>query len=300
MKTTPDLTELTQLNRAATFQRDHVNHEQRTVEIAFSSEMPVMRWFGEEVLSHEANACDLSRLNDGGAVLFNHDWHEPIGVVERAWIDGDKKGRAIIRFGNSTFAQEKFQDVQDGILRHISVGYCVQDMTCDNPEADDEHLRYIVTHLQPYEISLVTVPADTSVGIGRQAEPTQPQPKKERNMNQEQNTPKTNTIPPETQVQAASVHNTAEHGIQSERERVAELIAIGEAYAEFGGERMAADAIRNGHSKAQLQAALLNAMRTKPTATDHEIGLNAKEQQQYSLARALHAAASGDWSKAGF
>lgn len=63
---------------------------------------------------------------------------------------------------------------------------------------------------------------------------------------------------------ASNLDNTAECGIQSERARVAELIAIGEAYSKCGGKRMAADAIRNGHSKKQLQQKLLEAMRTNP------------------------------------
>lgn len=300
MNQKPDLNELKQLNRSATFQRESVDVEKRMVEVAFSSEAEVERWFGKETLSHDAKACDLSRLNDGGAVLFNHRWDSQIGVVERAWIDSDKKGRALIRFGNGALAQEKFQDVQDGILRHISVGYSVNDMTCDNPEADWDDRRYIVTDWQPYEISLVTVPADTSVGVGRNAENLINQqfnqqiiPQGNRNMDKDQNT--TATV-----VDNIDPNNTAERGMQTERERVAELIAIGQAYADYGGERMAADAIRNGHSKEQLQAKLLDTMRTKPTNTNHEIGLTPKEQQQYSLARAIHAAASGDWSQAGF
>ncbi len=300
----PDKAQMQQMSRFAAFQRESVDAEKRTVEVAFSSEAAVERWFGLEILSHEGAACDLSRLNDAGAVLFNHNWNHQIGVIERAWIDADRKGRALIRFGNGAAAAEKFQDVQDGILRHISVGYSVNDMALDNPEADVGNYRYLVTNWQPYEISFVTVPADTSVGVGRSA-PMPPVPTAEmaptptetpntgnRNMEKDQ-------IPQPAAV-AADPNNTAERGMQTERERAAELIAIGEAYAQFGGERMAADAIRNGHSKEQLQTALLETMRSKPTQTDCEIGLNDKEQREYSLARAIHAAASGDWSGAGF
>lgn len=294
---TPDLSQMRQMNRAATFNRDSVDVEKRTVEVAFSSETEVERWFGKEILRHNAAACDLSRLNDGGAVLFNHAWSSQIGVVERAWLDSDKKGRALIRFGNSALANEKFQDVQDGILRHISVGYSVNDMTCDNPEAAWDERRYIVTDWQPYEISFVTVPADPSVGVGRNADPDTPNiinPEGKRTMSKENETPNSQPAAP------ADPNDTAERGIQTERERVAELIAIGEAYAQFGGERMAAEAVRNGHSKEQLQQKLLESMRTKPTATDNEIGLTAKEQREYSLVRAIDAAASGDWTQAGF
>ncbi|WP_250589675.1 hypothetical protein [Neisseria subflava] len=80
-----------QLQRSMSFERQTVDADKRTVEVAFSSEEPVQRWFGKEILSHEPGACDLSRLNGGAAVLFNHDWDDQIGVVERAWVDADKK-----------------------------------------------------------------------------------------------------------------------------------------------------------------------------------------------------------------
>lgn len=292
----PDLSQMREMSRFATFRRESVDEEKRTVELAFSSEEPVKRWFGDEILSHELNACDLSRLNDGAALLFNHDWNQQIGVIERAWIDSDKKGRAVVRFGNSALAIEKFQDVQDGILRHISVGYAINNMVCDNPEADYGDLRYTATDWQPYEISFVTVPADTTVGVGRSQNPALNQPtipQGNRNMD---------TNPHETNVSVTQndPNNTAERGMQTERERVAELLAIGENYKQYGGERLAAEAIRHGYSKEMLQDKLLEAMRNKPTVTDNELGLTEKEQREYSLVRAIHAAASGDWSQAGF
>lgn len=203
-KMKPDKAQMQQMSRFAVFQRESVDVEKRTVEVAFSSEEPVERWFGEEVLSHAAGAVDLSRLNDGGAVLFNHGWSDQIGVIERAWIDADKRGRALVRFGNGAKAAEKFQDVQDGILRHISVGYRVEDMVLDNPDADDEDYRYIVTRWMPYEISFVTVPADPTVGVGRSAEPfienpVNPTPEKgNRNMDK-------NQIPAAAETPAAAI-----------------------------------------------------------------------------------------------
>ena len=170
-------------------------------------------------------------------------------------LTATKKGRAQIRFGNSALAQEKFQDVQDGILRHISVGYSVNDMTCDNPEADWDDLRYIVTDWQPYEISLVTVPADPTVGVGRsQDKPIFNQyPNLQGNHNMDNpNLPQTQTQNPYLPRQPTPTPPNADR-VKAERERAKELIAIGEAYQEFGGERMAADAIRNGWNKEQLQ-----------------------------------------------
>lgn len=298
----PDKADMQNMSRFAVFERETVNTENRTVEVAFSSEEPVKRWFGDEVLSHAPGACDLSRLNDGGAVLFNHAWDKHIGVIERAWIDSDKKGRALIRFGNSARAAEKWQDVQDGILRHISVGYRVNDMALDNPEADEDY-RYIVTSWEPYEISFVTVPADTTVGVGRsntpevtqlpvEPETQNPEPieKGNRNMDKTQNKPA---------VVPAEPTDTAERGMQAERSRVSELLAIGRAYAAHGGIDAAEKVIASGGNEANLRAVIMENMKTPTTVTSDSIGMNATEKREFSLLRAMEAAATGKWEKAG-
>lgn len=299
----PDKADMQNMSRFAVFERETVNTENRTVEVAFSSEEPVKRWFGDEVLSHAPGACDLSRLNDGGAVLFNHAWDKHIGVIERAWIDSDKKGRALIRFGNSARAVEKWQDVQDGILRHISVGYRVNDMALDNPDADYDDYRYIVTSWEPYEISFVTVPADTTVGVGRsntpevtqlpvEPETQNPEPveKGNRNMDKTQNKPA---------VVPAEPNDTAERGMQAERSRVSELLAIGRAYAAHGGIEAAEKVIASGGNEANLRAVIMENMKTPTTVTSDSIGMNATEKREFSLLRAMEAAATGKWEKAG-
>ena len=302
-KMKPDKAQMQKMSRFAVFQRESVDVEKRTVEVAFSSEEPVERWFGDEVLSHAQGAVDLSRLNDGGAVLFNHDWDDQIGVIERAWIDADKRGRALVRFGNGAKAAEKFQDVQDGILRHISVGYSIVNF---EEEVSDDIRTFTATRWQPYEISFVTVPADPTVGVGRSAEPfienpVNPTPEKgNRNMDK-------NQIPAAVETPAAAIpaiaatdtNNTAERGMQNERARVSELLAIGRSYAAHGGIEAAEKVIKEGGSEAQLRAAIMANMQTKPTVTAGEIGMTDKEQREFSLLRAMSAAATGKWDKAG-
>ena len=145
-----------------------VDVEARTVELAFSSTTPVSRWFGEEVLSHKRKAVKLQRLNDGGAILVGHDWGDQVGVVEKARVDSDQMGRALVRFGNSPRAQEIFQDIVDGIRRHVSVGYTVSKIEEEVREGQPNLVT--ITEWEPYEISIVSVPADQSVGVGRGAE----------------------------------------------------------------------------------------------------------------------------------
>lgn len=302
-KMKPDKAQMQQMSRFAVFQRESVDVEKRTVEVAFSSEEPVERWFGDEVLSHAAGAVDLSRLNDGGAVLFNHDWDDQIGVIERAWVDADRRGRALVRFGNGAKAAEKFQDVQDGILRHISVGYSIVNF---EEEVSDDNRTFTATRWQPYEISFVTVPADPTVGVGRSAEPfiknpVNPTPEKgNRNMDKNQIPAAAET--PAAAIPAAAVtdtNNTAERGMQNERARVSELLAIGRSYAAHGGIEEAEKVIKEGGSEAQLRAAIMANMQTKPTVTAGEIGMTDKEQREFSLLRAMSAAATGKWDKAG-
>jgi len=156
--------------RDATFLLDTVDEENRTIELSFSSDAEIEIYPGcIEILSHEDGACDLSRMEAGANALFNHDRDKPIGVVEKAWIasaaGGGRKGRALVRFGTSNFAEEIWKDVKSGVLRNTSVGYRVLKYKLfEEREGVDV---YIVTLWQPTELSIVTVPADISTGVGR-------------------------------------------------------------------------------------------------------------------------------------
>jgi len=113
-----------------------------------------------EILVHTPEAVDLSRLKNGAALLFNHDFNQHIGVVEDAKIDPDYVGRALVRFSSVGLGDEKYQQVQEGILRKVSVGYEINDYQIDGD-------NLYVTKWSPYEISMVSVPADDLVGVGR-------------------------------------------------------------------------------------------------------------------------------------
>lgn len=158
----------TGLTREFKIDREKADREKRTIELAFSSEEPVERWGENEVLSHQKGDYDFSRLNDSHPLLLGHAEHDPhsqIGVIESARVDSDSVGRAIVRFGNSALADEIFTDVIDGIRQLISVGY---DRTgiVESKKAQDGRVttRY---RWQPTHIAIVPVPADTTVGVGR-------------------------------------------------------------------------------------------------------------------------------------
>lgn len=171
-----------ELHREFELDRAAINEQSRTVELSFSSEAEVERWFGIEILDHSASAVRLGRLRNGGALLMDHDPRDQIGVVESVRIDSkDKRGRATVRFGRSARAQEIFQDVVDGIRRLVSVGYRVHRTETTERPGGVELVR--VTDWEPFEISLVSIPADDSVGVGR----SEQQPA-ERNTNPPNNT----------------------------------------------------------------------------------------------------------------
>ena len=126
--------------------------EDRTYQFPFSSEFPVERYFGSEVLSHEKGAADLDRLNDSAPLLFNHDPDRVIGVVERAYIDEKKRrGYTQVRFSRNEFAQEVLSDVKDGILRNVSFGYSIDKME------EREGGNFVATSWRPYEVSVVSI-----------------------------------------------------------------------------------------------------------------------------------------------
>lgn len=140
------------------------------VELSFSSELPVERWFGYEILDHNPGSVDMARMKAGAPLLVEHDRSDQVGVIESASVR-DKRGYAVVRFGNSARAKEIFQDVKDGIRRLVSVGYRVTKMVTEKVENDVETLRAV--GWQPMEISIVSIPADPTVGIGR-ADTTEP------------------------------------------------------------------------------------------------------------------------------
>jgi HK97 family phage prohead protease len=153
-----------QLFRSAQFERSAINKEQRTVALSASSNAPYERRFGMEILSHKPEHVRLGRLQKAGPLLFNHNRDQHIGRVISAGVDGTKLN-AVVKFGSSPLAQEKFQDVVDGILTDTSIGYQIHKMV---ENADKK--SFTATDWEPYEISLVTVPADATVGLGKETD----------------------------------------------------------------------------------------------------------------------------------
>ena len=153
-----------------------VDEESRLVRLSFSSEEPVTRqsFFSDpwvEVLGHERSEVDMERLNNSAPLLYNHDRSERenrIGVVERAWLENGR-GYAEVRLSKRAEVEGIWQDVRDGILRNVSVAYRINERKLEEEHKDKPDL-YRVVSWTPMEISLVDIPADPTVGVGRSAE----------------------------------------------------------------------------------------------------------------------------------
>ena len=155
---------------------DHVDTDSRTVELSFSSETPYGRWFGNEILCHDEECINLERFNNGlGTVLFNHDRDAVVGHIEKVWLE-DNRGKALVRFDTDEQSETIFQKVQSGTLQGVSVGYAInryevlEDEDTKSTNGRFNGPAYVVTDWEPLEISIVSIPADPTVGVGRSAE----------------------------------------------------------------------------------------------------------------------------------
>lgn len=147
---------------------------ERKFTLSFSSEEPYSRWFGTEILDHSEGCMDLTRLNEIGVLLFNHHRDTVLGRINRAWVE-DNRGMAEVEFDTDEQAETIYQKVQGGTLKGVSVGYMVDSWEEVIPGKTSADGRFtgpcsIARKWAPYEISIVSVPADPTVGVGREAE----------------------------------------------------------------------------------------------------------------------------------
>lgn len=163
--------------------RELTTHSIRTVEgtgnerkfiLSFSSEEPYTRFYGTEILDHSEGAVDLSRLNEIGVLLFNHDRNTVIGKINRAWIENNR-GQAEVEFDTDDKSEIIYQKVKSGTLKTTSVGYVIdsyEDVSVNKTSKDGRFKGPAVVAVKwtPFEISIVSVPADPTVGVGRSFE----------------------------------------------------------------------------------------------------------------------------------
>ena len=260
-------------HRAMEIDMSPVDEEKRTARIAISSEEPVERSFGKEVLEHSAEAIDLSFLASGRApLLLDHDPEKQIGVIESVDLDDSaRRLRATVRFGRNGLAKEAFDDVVDGIRANISVGYAIKKMEKDKRSSD----TYIAKSWRPVEASLVSIPADVTVGLGRSdqaaEEPVIRTDFKEDKM---------------SEVDIAAVEADAKKAAQR---NAAQIVELG---ARHSRSDLAQKAIADGKSIEEFRGELLEVIGSERALEAQDVGLTEKEVKRFSLVRAIHALAN--------
>lgn len=286
------------LTRAITSSEIKLDTDSRTMEFPFSSELPVERWFGREILSHKEGAYKFDRLNMKAPLLFNHKMDDLIGVVEKAWMGEDGRGWVSVRFSQNEDAQEKLRDVQDGILQNVSFGYMIKEMQLTKSGEDGE--EYTATDWEPYEVSLVTVPADTSVGVGRSDEGAPIEVKITRTLEVEETpepvqepAPEINPVATATPSKERKMENDsvkiASEAVKAERDRQSAIRALG---AKFNKPELAQSLVDGEKTVDEARAAFLDAVGSsqKPlTGKEGEIGMSERELGKFSFVRLINA-----------
>jgi len=268
-----------------------VEKEDRTLEFPFSSEEPVTRYFGPEILEHKSANWDLKRLNDSAPLLYNHNFDRPIGVVQKAWIDETaKRGYAKVRFSKEEFASSIYRDIKDGIIRGISFGYVVKDMEQRGEE-------FWATSIEPYELSVAVVAADPTVGINRSKDNTAPLETTSNMSKEERSDVSASSDAPVNPVVESMTANPeklevrsevdTQKVIKAERSRIQEIQTVAAKYnlQDLGETYIKEDRSIDEFNKAVLREWKPEAIAPKADATD--IGLTQAETRSFSVLRAI-------------
>ena len=257
-----------------------IDEEKRTVRIGVSSETPVERSFGMEVLGHSEDEINMEFMQSGTApLLLDHDMKKQIGVVEEFKLDQkQKRTTAVVRFGRSALAEEVFRDVVDGIRMNISVGYRIDKLERQNK--DDE--TFYRASWSPLEISSVSIPADSSrlVGVGRSKD------------KQTLNTTKVKVM--ENEKQEINLDEVRSKSVDEARKEFQknskEIIDLG---VRHNKRDLANQAIKDGVSVEEFRGELLeNISNDVSLETPTDIGLTEKETKRFSIMRAINAMAN--------
>lgn len=258
------------------------------LEFSLSSESPVDRWFGTEVLSHAEKAVDMSRASARAMpLLFNHDWNDPVGMVEVMRLeDGRTKCEAVM------FATERAREVGqmvDGGLRNVSVGYEILEMT-----EDTKRNVFTATRWMPLEASIVTVPADITVGVGRSADDSAREVRVVRHPISQPAAPaapKEKAAMAETQAAAGALaedQSVKLSAVEMDKQRVKAIRDL--VKANKLDTRIEERWIADGTPLTDIAGQILDVLeeRGKTTAKSaSELGFTTKEHQRYSLFRVM-------------
>lgn len=295
--------------RTVQFKRADVDSENRTVEMSMSSEEPVERWWGVEILDHTRDAINLDFMESGNApVLLDHDSRQQIGVIESVSLKGKaRRLRATVRFGKRGLADEVFGDIVDGIRSNVSIGYRIEELVLEEHN-EKEGNTYRAVKWLPLEVSIVSIPADRTVGIGRDKEPGADKSMAAPAINSESGETGDVTMPKEQRKEdddTIVVDRDGNRGGVSEefreefeaqrKEAVAaarrDVATIMDLGAKHNQQEMAREFVKDGKGLDEFRGALLEKIGNKPLESN-EIGMSEKEKRSFSMMRLLNALVS--------
>ena len=279
-----------------------VSEEEREIELSFSSENPVDRWFGPEILCHDEGCVDLSRLENVGSVLFHHGRDPvygslPIAKIKSLSLDeATKRGKAVVIFDQDEKSDLIYQKVKNGSLKGISVGYTVNTYEEVRTGGTSSNGRfagpcYVATRWQPLEISFEPVPADGDVGAGRNQDPesednemgrtnepatptTVPTAAPEGTGEQRGTTP--TTPAPATPAAPAAPATPTRSAAEIERERCSEIYSICQRFQVEPEEY-----IKDGTPIDQVRAAILDKLEKSNKPLTSHVQMVADEEDRY-------------------
>lgn len=285
-----------------------IDEDSRTVKVSVSSEDPVPRFGFVEILGHNASEVDLEFFGSGNApLLFEHFRDEQLGVVESARIE-KKRLTATIRFSKSARAEEIWRDVMDGIRTNVSVGYKINGAKLVKEDDDVDHYR--ITDWKPMEVSIVSIPADPSVGTNRkQTErdfnmPANIKENEAAAVDGGQQTSEAATRSDETKTSSnkeeerkqdvkVEVNHSRENERKAEAERVAEIYALAN---KFGFTDRADEWAKKGTNVNEVRGIILDKLdkeTAKTRSNNVAVDLSSKERERFSLANAVRGAITG-------
>jgi HK97 family phage major capsid protein len=271
-----------------------IDADSREVELSFSSETPYERWWGVEILGHKSSEVDMSWMASGRApFLSNHNHDEQIGVIPRAWLDSKTgRGRARVRYGRSPLAEQELQDSRDGVRVNVSVGYEIRELELVKKDGDVGTFR--VTDWLPLECSLVSIPADMTVGLGRSVQADIPAPA----------TPAVQSLPaqPSKEHTMTQVAEKPLAGDEAFRHNVATIARLAGAYGKFLKPGDESRAVADGADPQKFNELIMQRMEAgaADTTTLAAIGASKKEAKAYSFLRAIQSMIPGANVDAGF
>lgn len=235
---------------------------------SISSEQVARQWFGREMLVHSEESIDLDRAQDGSIFPLLYDHDQQIGKVENLRLDGQRLRGDFVFSRHSQLAKEVQGDVDDGIRGNVSLKYEINDYEIDDP-GDGAEPTFRITRWKPLEASIVRIPADSKVGVGRA-----------HNAGEKAMTDKTDTgagagnsgAPGSVNVveferaRQQAIAAGREDGARLERERIAEIDAMfgAQRFQGEGFDALRKELVEKGSTPDQARAALIDYFKTMP------------------------------------